>query len=110
MHTTYIPIQFDMVPLTVFFLSFALIACVVGLFYSHYRENWLQHAGMIAVGLASALKIEQTITRGFASAETALLAGGIACFAGGVAWKVWSHQRDEAIAKKYQKPKRAKAH
>lgn len=90
-----IPISFDLVPLTLVAFSCALMACCAGLFYSGYKENLAQTLGLIAVGIASALKIEQIRMRGFVSGETALLAIGIACFAIGVAWKVWQHARYE---------------
>lgn len=90
---TLIPLHFDLSLATICAFFTALVACIAGLFYSHYRENWLQHGGMIAVGLASALKIQQIYARGFVSPETALLAFGVAAFAAGVAWKVWMTRR-----------------
>lgn len=91
MHTFVIPLGFDLVPLTIFAFALALAFCVAGLFYSGYLENWPQSLGMVAVGIASALKMEQIRLRGFVSGETTLLAIGIALFAAGVAFKVWQH-------------------
>jgi hypothetical protein len=90
---TLIPLHFDLTlfSLLCFFAAFA--SCCAGLFYSKYLENWLQHIGMLAVGLASAMKIMQIYHRGFVSPETGLLAFGIAIFAAGVAWKVWQHRK-----------------
>jgi hypothetical protein len=104
---TLIPWHFDLSLFTICAFFAALVACIAGLFYSHYRENWLQHVGMIAVGLASALKIQQIYHRGFVSPETALLAAGLACFAAGVAWKVWMAQR--ASDRPYRGPDRRRA-
>jgi hypothetical protein len=101
---TMIPIHFDFVPFTMVAFAFALLACAVGLFYSEYRENWPQHIGMFAVGIASALKIQQIYHRGYVTPETALLAAGVACFAAGVAWKVWQQQRNRF--KPYAGPER----
>ena len=70
----------------------AFLGCVVGLFAEQYRDNLAQHLGMIGVGAASALKIEQIYMRGSASPETALLAVGLALFGLGVAFKVWEHR------------------
>lgn len=104
MNTTVIPLHLDWVPLSVFGFSVAAVACLIGLFSEHYRDNWLQHIGMVLLGIASALKVHQTIERGFASAETALLAIGLAAFATGIAWKVRSFAIEDAIRKKYSRP------
>lgn len=90
---TLIPWTFNLALLSILAFFAALVACLAGLFYSRYKENWLQHIGMLAVGLASALKMQQIWHRGYVSAETAMLAVGIAFFAAGVAWKVWMVQR-----------------
>jgi hypothetical protein len=92
---TVIPISFDtaLAAVTCFFV--ALVACTAGLFSSSFRDNWLQHFGMFAVGLASALKMFQIWERHYASPETTLLAFGVALFSAGVAWKVFLHARDQ---------------
>lgn len=111
MNTSIVPFHFDFVTLSAAGFSVAAFACLFGLFSSHYRENWFQHLGMVMVGLASALKVHQTITRGFASAETALLALGVALFALGVAWKVHGYAKDDALRRKYGKPtQKARVH
>lgn len=101
MHTSIISFHPDFVVLSAFGFSVAALACAFGLFSSNYRENWFQHIGMLMVGVASALKVHQTIERGFASAETAVLALGIAIFCLGVAWKVHGYVRDDQLREKY---------
>lgn len=101
MNTSIIAFHPDFVALSAFGFSVAALACAFGLFSANYRENWFQHIGMLMVGIASALKVHQTITRGFASAETALLALGIAMFCLGVAWKVKGFMQDDRMRKRY---------
>ncbi len=90
---TIIPVHFDMTLASIVAFGVAFFACVAGIFYSEYRENWLQHFGMILVGIASAFKMFQLWHRHYTSPETAILAIGLALFATGVAWKVWQHRR-----------------
>lgn len=90
---TLIPIHFDTTLASIIAFGAAFFACLAGLLYNKYEENWLQHAGMFMVGVASALKIFQIWERRFTSPETAMLAIGIALFASGVAWKVWQHRK-----------------
>lgn len=104
MNTSVIPFHPDFVALSVFGFSVAAIACAFGLFSANYRDNWFQHLGMVMVGISSALKVHQTVSRGFASAETALLAIGLALFALGVAWKVHGYAKDELLRRKYSRP------
>ena len=104
---TMLPIHFDLVPFSMLAFFAALVACIVGLFYSGYKDNWFQTIGMVAVGFASALKIQQIYHRGFATPETALLGFGIAMFAAGVAWKVWQNNRTAIKPRKpYHGPER----
>lgn len=109
MHTFVLPIGFDYIPLAIFAHAFIIIACVTGLFYSHFKDNWAQTLGMFIVALTAALKIEQIRIRGFVSAETTLLAVGVAMFAAGVAWKVWRHQKEDELRRRYEKPHKARA-
>jgi hypothetical protein len=90
---TLIPWHFDttLFAICCFFVSF--LACTAGLFSSKFLDNWLQHAGMWCVGIASALKMLQLFERHYTSPETALLALGVALFAGGMARKVWQHRK-----------------
>jgi hypothetical protein len=74
----------------------ALAACLVGLFYKGYEENWLQHLGMLALSIGCLLKIIQVLGRGRVTFETTLLAIGIGLFATGVVWKVLKHRHDTA--------------
>jgi hypothetical protein len=101
MHTSIVSFHPDYVALSAFGFSVAALACAFGLFSANYRENWFQHIGMLMVGVASALKVHQTIERGFASAETAVLSLGIAIFCLGVAWKVRGYVRDDHLREKY---------
>lgn len=100
-----VPATVNLVWLAIFCFTVAVLGCLVGLFYARYQDNWLQHIGLICAGLASALKIQQIHHRGFVTPETALLAVGVACFALGVAFKVWEYQRRE---RRYTKPKAKK--
>lgn len=90
---TAIPIHFDTSLVAVVCFAASFFACTAGLFYSEYRENWLQHFGMVCVAIASAMKVFQIWERHRSSPETALLAFGVMLFAAGVAWKVWQHRR-----------------
>jgi hypothetical protein len=92
---TVIPIHFDTTLFAICSFFIALVACTAGLFSSSFRDNWLQHVGMFAVGLASALKMFQLWERHYTSPETALLAFGLALFSVGVAWKVFLHAREQ---------------
>lgn len=87
-----IVLSLDLVPVAVTGFAVTFCACMAGLFCAGYRDNWLQHAGMFGLGLASALKIVQLLERGFVTHETTLLAVSVAFFGCGVAVKVWQHR------------------
>jgi hypothetical protein len=91
---TLIPWHFDTTLFAITCFGVAFFSSAAGLFYNEYRENWLQHIGMICVAIASAMKMLQLFERRYTSPETALLAFGVALFALGVAWKVWQNQRN----------------
>lgn len=84
-----IPMYEMLVPITLVSLFVALIACLIGLKFDEFHENWFQHLGMAATALGSMLKILQIYGRGRVTFETALLAVGVALFAVGFAYRVW---------------------
>lgn len=91
---TTIPLHFDTALASICCFFVAFVACAAGLFSSSFRDNWLQHFGMFAVAVASAMKMFQIYERHYASPETTLLAFGVALFSLGVAWKVFLHARE----------------
>lgn len=93
---TLIPWHFDTTLFAICCFFVAFLACTAGLFSNKFLENWLQHIGMILVGIASAMKMLQLFERHYTSPETAMLALGVALFSVGVVWKVWWHTRAEA--------------
>lgn len=90
---TIIPMHFDLTLFTIVCFGAAFFACAAGLFYVRYRENWLQHFGMVLVAIASAMKMFQLWERQYVTPETAMLAFGVALFAAGVAFKVWQFRK-----------------
>ena len=84
-----IPMYELFVPITLASLAMALLACLVGLKFNEFHENWLQHLGMMAIAVGSLLKFLQIYDRGRVTFETTLLAVGVALFACGFAYRVW---------------------
>ena len=76
-----------MLMITFVALTVVIVLCLAALFHSAFEDNWLQHIGLIGVGVASALKLEQFHSRGFVSNESAMLCIALAMYALGTYWK-----------------------
>lgn len=73
-----------------FFIVFAL--CLLGLYSARFQDNWLQHLGLIGMGLASVSAIHRTFHMDWVPPEMALFAVAAALFGLGTAYKVWHHR------------------
>lgn len=69
------------------------VLCVAALFSEVFRDNWLQHCGLVVLGLFAPAKIVDILDRGYVSAETAMIAGALACYAIGTTLKVVHYRR-----------------
>lgn len=79
-------------------VAILVVLCAVGTFHAVYDDNLWQRIGMgcIAVGYGSALIGGDDYQ--------ALAHVGEACFAIGVAWKVWKHRRPPPAPKVHNFP------
>lgn len=68
------------------------VLCVAGLFSSRFEDNWLQHFGLIGMGLASASGIHRVMYMVWVPPEMALFVLSAALFGCGTAYKVWHHR------------------
>lgn len=83
---------------SLFCLSLLIVLCAVGLFSSHFKDNWLQHVGMFGLILGAIAKGIQLILLGSVTIETFMIVASGAAFGVGTAYKVWWHCR-------YEKPR-----
>lgn len=78
-------------------LSVILVAlCAAGIICKHFRENWLQLAGMGFVLMAACMTGWHAWATQRTSSRVTLLLLGVTLFAIGTAWKVWQHHRRPA--------------
>jgi hypothetical protein len=81
----------------VFIAMASLIAiigmCTAGIFYNGYRDNWLQHVGLILTALSSSVMVLKFQHAEYVPETMAFFSLGVAVFMAGTAHKVWVHSQ-----------------
>ena len=67
------------------------LICMAGTFSHHYRENWLQFAGLVTVAIWATMRAYHALQGAAVNGPELLLEGGALLFSFGTAWKVWRH-------------------
>ena len=70
-------------------LVFILLACLAGLSWSGYDDNWAQNGGLVLLGIGAGLRIDQILDRHNISWVNLLVYFALALFLGGTAYKAW---------------------
>ncbi len=74
-----------MVVATTTALAFVAFMCALGLFSRAFKDNWLQHIGLLVTGLWAAFEAINAASGD--RSPNLLVAVGLACYAGGTAIK-----------------------
>lgn len=73
-----------------FFAVFVL--CLLGLYSARFQDNWLQHLGLIGMGITSVSAIHRVFHMAWVPPEMVLFAIAAASYGAGTAYKVWHHR------------------
>lgn len=78
-----------MILLTLGSLLVILTLSIAGIFYPRFHDNWLQHVGMIVLGVTSVVLIDKVHDAQYLPVEMVFFAVGTALIMAGTAYKVW---------------------